>query len=757
MKSDRFFMTRRDFAKAASAVPLAASLDGLGLGIVGQGESSPIGEWAEDAAGLPCFRYTGPLSFDPPAHVKKEYLESDPYFLLGNYRLTLFAHASGMLQILTGERAWGRLNQGPTDWSGSNRASLQVGDNTVELIGMQAPAAQKAEKEFGIGYAQYRYPAAGVRVTRTISVVPSTKAGEGMPAFLVSITLRNESSARTGGSYAEQFAAKYAQIFAPWDTGRNFVHYEGVVADTGQEIQYNFKAHEPRPLTFSHRGRMARFEGAPPLLFLHALPGPNTVKIKSDSSQPGFIGIKVQCELDAGQQTTFHFVAGYTFDAGQIPIIVRKISAEMGDGAGPHFREQWRKAVPGFADEPDSELRREMRWNVGVLEQMATWREYYDETVIPQGMTYDYQWGMMASSRDLAQQALPFCHFNPALARGTLRFIMKRTIPDGEIKLDDVGFGWAPHSGRLTSDQQLYFFLLLNEYLRTTGDASILTEQVSYYPRESAATGSGFDHVRDAFLFLRDRIGVGQHGLVRLWNSDWNDMFFFWPTSQPYNYIFETSESHMNTAMAIAILGDLAETLRKHAHDEEAPELIKAVKQYREQLLKAFLADWGNAPFPRRMYFQQRAVGEKEMWLEPQGFTLLIPEVPAERKRALFAEMQSRLMKNEAMGPRQIEKPVQQPGTPPGQRENGGFWYALTGPVVLGVASFDRNAAEGMLRNLTFANHRRRFPNYWTGQWTAPDSLDSSLLPTEGLSPMMTYCAHAHAWPLYCYLRLKQG
>jgi cellobiose phosphorylase len=334
---------------------------------------------------------------------------------------------------------------------------------------------------------------------------------------------------------------------------------------------------------------------------------------------------------------------------------------------------------------------------------------------------------------------------------------MKRTVPDGEIKLDDLGFGWAPHSGRLTSDQQLYFFLLLNEYLCATGDASILTETISYYPLERAGTGSGLDHVRDAFLFLRDRIGTGRHGLVKLWNSDWNDMFFWWPIKEPYNVVFDTSESHMNTAMAIAILGDLADTLHKFGKTEEAAELASAVAMYRGELLKAFLADWGSQPFPKRMYFQNEAVGQGEMWLEPQGFTLLIPEIPLERKRALFGEMRTRLIEGEAMGPKQIEKTVDKPGTRAGSRENGGFWYALTGPVILGVAGFDHEAAFELLRKQTFGNYARQFPQYWTGRWSASDSLDSAVLPTGGLSQNIVYCAHAHAWPLYCYLRLRKG
>ena len=57
---------------------------------------------------------------------------------------------------------------------------------------------------------------------------------------------------------------------------------------------------------------------------------------------------------------------------------------------------------------------------------------------------------------------------------------------------------------------------------------------------------------------------------------------------------------------------------------------------------------------------------------------------------------------------------------------------------------------------MTFATFARAFPTYWTGLWTASDSIDSSLLPTNGLSSMIPWCAHAHAWPLHCWLRLRE-
>jgi cellobiose phosphorylase len=306
----------------------------------------------------------------------------------------------------------------------------------------------------------------------------------------------------------------------------------------------------------------------------------------------------------------------------------------------------------------------------------------------------------------------------------------------------------------LTSDQQLWFLMLMAEYLRVTKDAAILSEEIGYYPLERSAKGTGLDRIREAFLFIRDRIGVGAHGLMRLWNSDWNDMFYFWPTAMPYNQMFVTAESHMNSAMAVVILGDIAAMLDAYA--PSSGDLAAAIREHRARIFRAFLQDLGARPFSRRLWIRPgEAYGETDLWLEPQGFLLLMSDVPRDRKQKLFDELGRRLMAGEALGARQIEKPVAKPGTPGGSRENGGFWYALNGPLILGVATFDRDAAMALLRRMTFASFARRFPQYWTGQWSASDSLDSSLLPTAGLSGNPVYCAHAHAWPLYCYLRLQ--
>jgi cellobiose phosphorylase len=795
MTSSNDLPSRRDFLAAAGAVTasslLPSALSVAAAPLPGSPSpsdplgDSPLGQWLNDDHGLPAYRYAGPLRFpSSPVYEKEPMLPDDPYFLLGNYRLTLFAHSSGALQLLTGERAWGRMNQGEARFSGANQATVSIADRPLHpadpnappkvlgaqrfpLIGIDSPAALAATKRFGVGFARYDYTLTpSLAVTRRISVAPSTKAGQGSSAFLVEVRLRNTGRQPLNLDYSESILARYRPIYAAWNNDQYEVAYQAGNPDKlGNALLVSFTPHPKRRMSFPPAGQMSRLEQFPPALFV--IPADTNTQLFARNENPdptalkSWIGGQWSGALDPGQDRTLAFIIGYTRDASassiqSIAAQLQPPSNNIPDTPGSAFADAWREKIPAFSNEPDPTLRREMRWNAAVLEQMANWREYYDETIMPQGTMYDYLWGWTGSMRDQAQHALPFCHFNPAIARSTLRFIMKRTLPDGNIMLNDAGFGWSPSGAQQTSDQQLYFLMLLAEYLRVTRDFSVLTEPIGYYPLENSGRDTGLAHVRQAFLFLRDRVGVGTHGIILRWNSDWNDMFGWWPSAHPYNDVFTVSESHMNSAMAIVILADAANALDA-AQIPEAAELTAAMREYRSQLHEAFMRDLGDRAFPRRAWaWFNEPLGENEMWIEPQGFTLQVSEFPIERKRRLYAELEHRLLAGEAIGPRQIEKPVVEPGTPQGSRENGGFWYALNGPLILGVATFDRPAAEKLLRRMTFANYARTFPDYWTGQWSASDSLDSSLLKTNGLSSAIPWCAHAHAWPLYCWLRLRE-
>ncbi len=193
--------------------------------------------------------------------------------------------------------------------------------------------------------------------------------------------------------------------------------------------------------------------------------------------------------------------------------------------------------------------------------------------------------------------------------------------------------------------------------------------------------------------------------------------------------------------------------------------IVKSMLQYRNAIYNAFMADLKDRIFSRRMYFNHEAIGEQNMFLEPQCYMLQIQELTPTHKQALYQEMKRRIYVNEKLGARQQQQPeFSAPGLENGSRENGGFWYALNGPTIIGVSTFDKKEAWKLFRKMTFNNYAKQFPQYWTSYWSASDNIESSLMKEEEGLPDQSYdyalipiyCAHPHAWLLYCYYRLSE-
>ena len=521
------------------------------------------------------------------------------------------------------------------------------------------------KRKFGCGYAQYDYDLDGITVSRKINIKPSFEIDGGQPAFVLSLTLKNH---RENGVPAK---IELSEIMG--------VHYS--------EIQYQFASEEAQKIKFNYEV----FEGS-----------------------------------DTGD--------GNSDEKYSVSSIVKDLISDTGlvqGGPAPKdappeidFSSDWKKVLPSFSEEADPTMRRELIWHAYSLEAMATYSSYYHETKIPQGTIYDYNWGKHASARDNLQHALPCVYYNPKLAKSTLRYLMERTTSFGEVKLIEYENGYAEHEGYFTSDQQLFMFLLLSEYLRVTGDYDFLKEEQEPFPCDGSGKKVTVLHmVEKLFAFLRDTIGVGPHGLVRLYNSDWNDTIYY-IEKVPYLTVVRGGESHMNSAMVCSIFQTLIPQLKKGGAAQKLTE---------------------------------------NMFLEPMGYTLQMKDYPLEGKKVLYKEMQKRLYQGEKLGARQQQTPqFDSPDYDKGSRENGGFWWALNAPVICGLASWDKAEARRLLQNMTLSHMSECFPDYWCCYWDASNNVESSLIPQEGLSDQsFTYsdvphcCAHPHAWILYCWYYLK--
>ena len=357
------------------------------------------------------------------------------------------------------------------------------------------------------------------------------RVNEGIPALVVNVRVTNSGPAPVKVDYTESVLAHFvAAIDRSKSEEAKLVTYTNrtTIDEAHALLQADIFAVAKDPSIFRSREFACKYDGFPPSLLLHVV-GAEGIhpRLQTANLAPGKdrLSAEVQLELQPGESLEFNFIIGLAPDAKADSILALGNSLTPTPD-GEHFRAEWKQRLPDLSKETDPIFRREMVWDAYALEAMTTYSEYYHETYVPLGTAYDYELDMTAAPRDHLQCAMALAYTDPALAKSCLRFVLKKMTSQGEIKYTDYGFGKTSCVAWNPSDQQLYLFMAVAEYLRITGDMDFLLEETEYLPTDANYRGTTLDKLDRAFIYLRDEVGTGPHGLIRLMNSYWSDMLY---------------------------------------------------------------------------------------------------------------------------------------------------------------------------------------------------------------------------------------
>jgi hypothetical protein len=744
--------------------------------------------------------------------------KTDHIHQFGNDRVVAVASNYGYVQLRQDEGSPKFLNDYfPAQSQFAGGFGYLVEDASVVGTHYPAPAASSFQRTFGTGYFRKQLRSAGHAIDQYIfapfgddpvllsQVTITNHSGQhtrprwieywGTSPYQFSYRSLMEGSVTTNADAAPELRRELSRRFEP--------RIEVLTGNAGLLLHHHFLGRTPeeealwQKLQESLRKDPHGFFGgpvpelvpgasmedlAPPSTFLVSLDAPASAfstdaedffrngpadpagahsPLKNSLHPAGAAALLLERSLDLapGESRTLTFLYGYLPDGFTLESLVAKYSNTGGSSPSKLLADsstRWRDTSISFRVDSMPWIEREIAWNAGYIRSALTYDSFFGEHILSQGAGYQYLAGLQGAARDPLQHALPLIFTDPQIVRGILRYTLKEIQADGSIPYGIVGAGVPMPCRYRPSDLHLWVLWLTSEYVLATRDTFFLDEQIATYP--AIATAQQPRSVREllnqCFHHVTTSIGVGEHGLQRMLNGDWNDSIVVNRLSpQQVAEITEHGESVLNAAMATWVFDNYARLLDYTQH----PDLATDARARAEAQRKAVRQQWNGKWFRRAWLGQQLGwAGEKQLWLEPQPWALLSGCTTSEQAMPLVHTIDARCRKSSPIGAL-----LQSPADPtmkdkPGTGTNGGVFAAINATLIWALSERDGAMAWDEWKKNTFHTHAENYPDMWFGIWSGPDAYDSILAEHPGATapdfPVLNM--HAHAWPLYTATKL---
>jgi Glycosyl hydrolase 36 superfamily, catalytic domain/Glycosyltransferase family 36 len=787
--------------------------------------SGHFGEWIEDEFGLPAYRYTCDQTTDPKAvtPVTPGILAPIEHIhQVGNDRIIAIASNNGTVRVRQDEGAPKFLN----DYAPENHQFAggigYLTDGNENLSTFYEGNSESFERIFGIGYFRKRVSGKSFHIDQVLSA----PFGDD-PALLSQVTIANHGSAPANIRWIEYWGCQNYQFSqrsfiesfsgqgSPVDFRRKFgerfnSRFETVDGNIGllQNAIFAGRAPQEEALWQRMKAMLANnentfisaipeespksfFDDLQPLAtFLVSLDGPADSFSTNGAAffgsggahRPSGLGseldnqlssrdargamlIERKLRLQPGQSRTLRFLYGYLPTGFELaPRIARhKASAasSLKDSSA-----KWKSSGLRFTVETEPWIARETIWNHYSLRSSLTYDDFFEQHLLNQNGFYEYVMGFQGAARDPLQHSLPFIFSDPEIVKSILRYTLKEVRFDGSLPYAIAGHGViAPMVADNASDLPLWLLWAASEYILATRDLAFLDEQItSPLPGPAPRADIVRNLLARCYRHQVDQVGVGEHGIARMLNDDWNDGLLGTFASKAFKEAAEKGESVLNSAMSAWVFDYYARML---TYANQSAETVQQIRQTAASHRQAARRQWTGKWFRRAWLGPTLGwLGESTLWIEPQPWAILAGATTPDQSRALIQTVDALLRRTSPIGATQMgEGPDMKQGEVflPGTCVNGGVWPSLNQTLVWALATVDPAMAWDEWKKNSLARHAEAYPSLWYGIWSGTDSYNSTVSEQPGESVNNKYFhgpdfpvlnLHSHACSLYSISKL---
>lgn len=697
MKRPSLEISRRSLLTAigASGISLAVNAPARAAGLTtGTEQGSPVvfgyshyGKWTKDDCNLPCF--DADLEHHPAP---------TSYFchLMSTGRFGAIVDQWGNVKFVTTDDGPVSLTPSTSRTRSGLYAILDIGGRTYSLV--HSELNENKRIRFGTSYVDYRGDLADgdLRLSMREEIFAPPDKGCSLRG---EFTFRNTGTTPISGTLYLQ-----SDVFI-----RPGQDYENWAKDLRPEVGVGFAA----------------FRKAHPMLgdVLFA-----TEAGWTGTSRAHCLRLGKAVDLLPGQSLSAPVVFGYGKDLN-----VNDQKSKLAETTAKSSRNAWSKrlgsfAIPGL----QTWIEDECKWSLGQLLSF----EFFDPAL---GEHYLHLGGydffpdpdnppdhLAYTIREAAENALVISHFEPALCRSTLRWMAQMQVESGDIpkSYDYTTTRLGIPSDQRDSDTEIWFLMALGEYIEFTGDLALLDETLAWFPASLPMT-TMWDHAQRTFQWITEGVGVGEHGLIRILEGDWNDYLSTVGAGGK-------GESVMNSGMAARAFDMLAPIARHKGDAAFAVKLETWRDSLRAAVGRAFDKEWfvGNYTDDGKPICDH---GDR-LYLNSQSWAVL-GGCGTKEQRRMALESAAHLCASR-IGLTLMSKAYSSPPPPEiswcpipaGEGENGGIWPQTIHWTVWAMAQEGlHDLALEVWTGGTLRNHSKEFPQVPLGIFNGPDCWSSRL------------------------------